>query len=85
MKFTYWRIDSPITTADYHWLKDIGCDIELHEPQTLELPSFGGTTVNRVVVAKGYVTVRTASDKVNSLIRLRFADIDMLVEEMVWT
>ena len=73
-----WRLNKePFTKTDYIWIKELGCDLTVHnpEPETITLAS--GT--------RQYygIEIQTTCDKQQSMLQLKYGDSLSLKEHRV--
>ena len=83
MEIKSWYLTGKLEYSDLTWLQDIGCDITVEEPETIEINSYGYGDAKRMVVRQGNVIVKTYKQQTEIMLTLKYSD-RLVFNESVW-
>ena len=81
-----WRLNKePFTKTDYIWIKELGCDLTVHNPEPENITSASGTWQYYAAyyAAAPWIEIQTTCDKQQSMLQLKFGNLLYLIEHRV--
>lgn len=71
----------PFIKTDYIWIKGLGCDLTVHNPEPENITLASGT--RQFYKAAPWIEVETTSEKQQSMLQLKYGDLLYLKEHRV--
>ena len=81
MEIKVWKLLEYVSAEELHWMHGLGCGVTVGEPMTAEINT--GRVRHTIVVRAGEVSIKTYTQKVETMLLLKYGN-RLILEERIY-